>query len=79
MTEDKKISYFLYRYNLSTSCLCKKCGSEVIKSPRKNFDFYCFKCKELLFNDEVNCSTIKKTQKDVEGLKNVMKKYGVEI
>ena len=74
---DKRIRYLISKYGLENSTLCKQCGSEVIKSPRKHYNYYCFKCNQLLFNDETQVSAEYKQDKD--HLKQIMEKYGTKI
>ena len=73
MKEDSKVLYYVRKYGIENSCLCCKCGNEVLKSPRKFYDYYCPYCQKLLFTDEVNMSNIKKTKKDKQILIKILK------
>ena len=79
MRVNPKVLYFYNKYNtIKHSCLCKKCAEEVLKSNRKGYDYYCPKCKSLLFSDEVNISTVPKTVKDNKTILDNLIKYGVK-
>ena len=33
---------------------CRRCGSELFKSPVKDYNFYCMECDEDFYNFEIN-------------------------
>lgn len=76
MRTDTKILYYLRNYGIAHQCHCKKCDTQVLRSHRKGYDYYCPYCKTLLFTEEVNISSMPRDLQDdrevMEALKHSM-------
>ena len=69
MKTDKKILYVMRNYDLKYDYTHNLCGTSVLKSNRKEYDYYCPKCQMPLFTEEVMTNTVERTNKDREVIK----------
>ena len=71
MKTDRKILYIMRKYDLKYDYTHDCCGTSVLKSNKKEYDYYCPKCQMPLFTEEVKGTDVLRTKKDRE----VIKKY----
>ena len=50
-----KEKYYLQKYSLDEKILCA-CGTQLMKSKSKVYDYYCPNCKKFFFKEEIKKS-----------------------